>query len=253
MTEYKLGKKPATHDRRDLQLAHFATAAALVPAPVGFGVYTKFARDGWGMLGNDMYGDCEWAEADHCVMGLNALVGKTVPFVPSNTLMDYSDCTGFKANDASTDQGTDMHQSMAYRRKIGVVDANGRRHKIGAYLTLEPGNWLQLLEALWAFQVVSIGFAFPDYAMAQFNAGRAWSVHSGAPVPTEGHAVCVVGRPKVSSVYVVTWGQIQEMTKGFYTKYCDEAYAFISQEDLVKGISPAGYNLTQLNSILGAL
>lgn len=249
---YKLGKKPASHDRRDLQLASF-TYAKLPAAPVGFGLYTRFPKDGWGMLGNDQYGDCEWAEADHCVMGLNALASKQVAFTPSNTLSDYADCTGFKADDPSTDQGTDMHQSMAYRRKTGVVDSHGVRHKIGAYLSLEPGNWNQMLEALYAFRVVSIGIEFPEYAMDQFNAGRAWSVHSGSPQPTEGHAICVVGRPKTYDIYVVTWGQLQLMTKGFYAKYCDEAYAFISEEDLVEGKSPEGYDLSELTTILGEL
>lgn len=254
LPQLKLGKSPASHDTRDLQLAHFEEEGIkLSIAPVGFGPYHKLPADGWGMLGNDLVGDCEWAEAAHCVMALNALVDKTVTFNDKGVLADYSACTGYDPKDPSTDLGTDMHKSLAYRRKKGVVDAHGHRHKIGAYLALEPGNWTQLLEALDVFEVISIGFAFPDYAMSQFNRNKPWSVVSGAPEPNEGHAVNVVGRPKSRSIYVVTWGRLQEMTNAFYAKYCDEAYAFVSTEDLELGKSPTGYDLSQLNSILTQL
>lgn len=248
---FKFGKKPASHDPRDLQLAQFERMGAkLTIAPVGFGPYTRLPVKGWGMLGNDKYGDCEWAESAHSVMALSSLKGAPVKFTDEGVLSDYAACTGFDPNDPNTDQGTDMHQSMAYKRKTGIIDASNKRHKIGAYLSLEPGNWSQLLEAFHVYEDISIGIAFPDYAMDQFNRGKPWSVVSGAPEPTEGHAINVVGRPKSRSLYIVTWGQLQEMTNAFYAKYCDEAYVYVSQEDLVAGKSPTGYDLSELNSIL---
>lgn len=258
LPKLKTGKKPATHNPKDLQLAHFERLGATIsPAPIGFGPYTKLPHNGWGMLGNDEYGDCEWAESAHCVMALNKLVGKSVDFTRENVLSDYAS-TGFDINagppgDNPTDQGTDMHQSMSYRRHTGVIDAHNTRHKIGAYLSLEPGNWLQLLEALHVFETISIGFAFPNTAMGQFNKGLPWSVVAGAPAPTEGHAVNVVGRPKQNMIYVVTWGRIQLMTRAFYIKYADEAYAFVSVEDLANGKSPTGYNMSELSNILNSL
>lgn len=255
----KTGKLPASHDKNDFQLAHFERMGATIPiAPVGFGPYTRIAKKGWGMLGNDDWGCCEWAEAAHSVMALTSLTGHTAAFDVNGVLGDYAACTGFDINagppgDNPTDQGTDMHQSMKYRRKVGIVDAHGKRHQIGAYLSLEPGNWTQALEALHVFENLSIGIEFPDYAMDQFNRGKPWTVVSGAPAPTEGHAIDIVGRPKSRSFYVVTWGQVQEMTNTFYSKYCDEAYVFVSKEDLVAGKSPTGYDLSELNQLLAQL
>jgi hypothetical protein len=58
----KLGKRPATHDRRDLAYASYAPAQLVPPATCkgNLGAFTD-----WGLLGNDEYGDCVFAGADH--------------------------------------------------------------------------------------------------------------------------------------------------------------------------------------------
>ena len=48
-------------------------------------------------------------------------------------------------------------------------------------------------------------------------------------------------------------GARQGMTEAFFTTYCDEAWAYISTEDLTNGVDPEGFNLTQLRSDLAAL
>ena len=65
----KLGKHPATPRPKDLRLAAYLDPT--LPAPPGtFGLDHVEPVDGWGMLGNDRYGDCVWAGACHETMVL---------------------------------------------------------------------------------------------------------------------------------------------------------------------------------------
>jgi hypothetical protein len=105
-------------------------------------------------------------------------------------------------------------------------------------------------EALYLFQAVGIGIEFPESAMQQFNSGEPWDVVSGAKVEG-GHYIPLVA--KRDNLEVVTWGALQQMTPAFYEKYCDEAWAYISEENLKAGKSPEGFNLEQLQADLSGL
>jgi hypothetical protein len=43
------------------------------------------------------------------------------------------------------------------------------------------------------------------------------------------------------------------MTPEFFATYCDEAWAYISTEDLNNGVDPDGFSLQQLKADLAAL
>lgn len=247
----KTGKKPAQYDAKLLHLSDFESVKVPVIAPIGYGHYQKIKQN-WGMLGNDRVGDCVLAGADHETMILTSITGKTASFTEGTAVSDYSAITGYNPRDPSTDQGTYMKDAMSYRRHTGILDSNNKRHKVGAYLALEPGNWTQLLQALYAFTVVGIGIEFPDSAMDQYFANKPWTVVKGSAVD-RGHYIPVVGRPTSTYLEIVTWGRAMRMSETFYKKYNDESYVFISNEGLVNGISPEGYNLTDLNNILAAL
>jgi hypothetical protein len=244
--ELKLGKLPATYDKRDLLFKEFQVGD-LKPAPKGFGHGSLVPT--WGMLGNDRYGDCVWAGAAHETMMLCAIAKTRAPFNDTVVLQSYEECTGFSPVTGENDNGTNMRDAMNYRRQVGILDANGDRHKIGAFVALEPGNWIEMLEALYIFDFVAIGFEFPASAMDQFNKNKPWAVRSRSPIEG-GHYVPVVDRPFVYDNDVVTWGRRQLMTKGFYHKYVDEAYAVLSTESLVSGKTAEGYDFQSLNDAL---
>lgn len=246
----KLGKKAATYDKRDLTFAEFLKPAPLKAAPVGYG-HAGLVGD-YGMLGNDRYGDCVFAGAAHETMLWNAAAGKAVLFDASSVLSDYAAVTGFDPITGANDNGTDMHNAMTYRRKTGVIDATGKRHKIGAFLALEAGNWDEMLQALYMFEAIGIGVEFPNSAMDQFNAGKPWAVVRGATIEG-GHYIPVVGRPRATQSDVLTWGRKQGMTKSFYHKYNDESYVILSEEMLTAGKSLEGFDLPALNAALKSL
>jgi hypothetical protein len=244
-----LGKQPATHDHRDLLFESYVRPDGLPARPATFGHDTSIAD--WQMLGNDRYGDCVFAGAAHETMLWTAAHGQPVTFDDHHVLDDYSAVTGFRPADPSTDQGTQVRDALSYRRMTGIADAHGQRHKIGAYVALEPGNVDHLLEAAYLFGAVGIGIQFPSSAMTQFDQGRPWSVVAGAKIDG-GHYVPLVG---VHHRYleVVTWGRVQRVTRGFLAKYMDESWGILSEEYLAIGKSPEGFNLDQLVRDLQAL
>jgi hypothetical protein len=256
MPALKLGKQPATQDPKDLVFAKYVDTSKLPKAPAEFGHESLFPPKGWGMLGNDDWGDCAWAGPAHETMLLAKEDKKLVSFTTQGVLSDYAAGTGFDPNagppgENQTDKGSNVRDVLKYRRTTGVVDANGKRHKIGAFVKLHPGNIEHILQALYIFEVVGIGFLFPDFAMDQFHRGEPWDVKPGAPVPTEGHYVCAVG--KRANIDVVTWGSLQQMTVPFFEKYCDEAWAYISTETLNNGHMINGFDIKQLEADLNAL
>ncbi len=255
MPGLRLGKQPATDDTRDLLFTKYVDATQIPPAPAEFGHETLFPPKGWGMLGNDEWGDCAWAGPAHETMLLSTEGAHPATFTTANVLSDYAAGTGFNPSAGPpgsnpTDQGSNVRDVLQYRRKTGIIDEGKKRHKIGAFVKLEPKNLNQIYQALYLFQAVGIGLEFPRSAMEQFNEGKPWSVVEGAQIEG-GHYVCCVA--KHQDIDIVTWGALQQMTVPFFEKYCDEAWAYISTEDLQKGKDPDGFKLSQLKEDLAKL
>lgn len=248
---FKLGKKPARPGAVRLKLANYTNRAALPPLPATFGHEAAVGARDWGMFANDRYGDCVWAGAVHETMLLVREAGGTVSFTDGAVLGDYAAATGFDPADPETDQGTDMQQAAAYRRATGIADAGGARHRIAAYLALEPGNVEHLYLAAYLFGAAGIGLQLPSSALVQTKQGQVWDVVADAPIEG-GHYVPLVGR-QADGLHVVSWGAVQVMTEAFLAKYCDEAVAYVSLECLIDRRSPEGFAYDDLIADLAAL
>ncbi|MEV6432563.1 hypothetical protein [Nocardia sp. NPDC051463] len=247
----KLGKLPARINSVYMKLGAYLDMPAVLPMiPDEFGHENLIAD--FGMLANDQVGDCVWAGAAHETMLWCREAGSDATFSAGSVLSDYTAATGYDPDDPSTDQGTDMQAAASYRRRIGVLDATGRRHKVGAYVALTVGDPDQLAAAAYIFGAVGVGLRFPDYAMDEFTAGKPWALRHGIQKIAGGHYVAVTGRGKNGNFRVITWGKVQEMTPGFYRRYCDEALVYFSSEFLTAGVSPEGFNLAQLRTDLRA-
>ena len=253
MASFKLGKLPATPRPTDFKFSDFASTIQLPTVPSRFG--HGGAYPDWQMLGNDQYGDCVWAGAAHEHMLINKVVhGVDVPFDDDAVLGDYSAATGFDRNDPSTDNGTDVHKALDYRRKTGIADSTGARHKIGAYVSLDPKSWEHLEQAAFIFGAVGIGFEFPGSAMDQFNAHEPWDYVPGSKIEG-GHYVPTVGSVDAKDqATALTWGKRQVFTPAFYEQYNDESWVYITNEELRSdGKGLHGFDIQKLNSYLSAL
>lgn len=245
----KLGKLPARKDAVKFKLTQYAK---LPTAPKR--VNHLSVIDSWqGLMGNDQLGDCVCAEAGHGTIFYNALAKNQVVVTTDNVIEMYKAVAGYVPGDPSTDQGTDMQVAASWRRKTGILDAQGKRHQIAAYLALSgKGATLeeQIKQSIYYFGAAGVGFNFPSYAMDQFNAGKPWTVKKGSI--EGGHDVLAVAYD-ATYLYVVTWGKVQKMTWGFLKKYTDEALAYLSPEALVKGKSLDGFDVAQLQADLNSL
>jgi hypothetical protein len=152
MPELKLGKQPATKDPRDLMFAKYVDESQLPTPPAQFGHESLFSPTGWGMLGNDEWGDCAWAGPAHETMLLSKEGGNAATFDTAGVLSDYSAGTGFDPHAGPpgqnpTDQGSNVRAVLDYRSKTGIVDTSGKRHQIGAFIKLEPKNLTHIFQA----------------------------------------------------------------------------------------------------------
>jgi hypothetical protein len=244
----KLGKLPARPDAVKLKLSTYLKTASLPTPPATFG-HDHLVKS-WPMLANDQLGDCVIAGGLHESQLWNASAHKTIRVDDHAAIRNYSAITGYDPADPNTDQGTDMQVAASYRRKTGLVDADGKRHKVAAYVALNPGDVDQLYAAMYLFGAVGIGIEFPAYAMDQFNARQSWHVQRVNAAIEGGHYIPGVARASVGLVTVVTWGRAISMTEGFYARYCDEGVAYLSTEMLTNGVSIDGFKLAALQDDL---
>jgi len=235
-----LGKKPAVSKPSDLKLTSFLIALPPLPSK-RFGYGTLFTD--WRMLGNDYVGDCVFASADHQTMLWNKLAGHPVSFTKENTLADYSAVTGYNPKDPNSDQGTVVQEALSYRRKTGVIDSNGKRHKIDAYARIPAGNFSLMLRCVWTFGAVEIGFEVPSSALDQWHAGEVWDDVGDSNIEG-GHDVPIVGSmDPTTECSCITWRRKQRMTKRFYERYNDEAWVPLSFEQM----TAAGFNVRHID------
>lgn len=255
-TRLRLGKLPATRDKRDLLFRNYLTGKLPTP-PKQFGHENLISDDLWQMLGNGPddsvapgfqgAGDCVFAGACHETMLWTREGGQPATFTGANAIAAYSKVTGYNPKTGANDNGTDVRTALKFRQKTGIQDSSGVTHKIGAFLAIEPGNFTHVLQALYLFGAVGLGIQFPSSAMDQFNANEPWAVTKGSSIEG-GHYIPLVASR--STLECVTWGRTQLMTTAFFSKYCDEAYAILSPEMLHAGMSPEGFDLAQLQADL---
>lgn len=261
MTTFRYGKADPTRDDRDLKFARYRTAEPLPAPPDNWGYDNVVPQGGWGMLGNDQWGDCVWAGAAHEHLLTSTVAGRPASFDDDGVLSDYSAATGFDENAGPpgsnpTDRGTNVRSALGYRRSTGIVDAAGTRHKIGAYLALDvdritSGDFSEVAEAAYLFGAVGVGIQVPKSAEDEFGEHKMWSYVPDSP-NAGGHYVPIVAHRK--HVECVTWGRVQPMGQRFVSHYVDEAWAIVNPDFLdVNGKNPQGFDMKQLEADLAQL
>jgi hypothetical protein len=262
----QLGKKPATEDHRDISLGLLKALAKDAGTPLPepptrpFGHGTVYSDGAWRMLGNgpddtvepgfDGAGCCVWSSAAHVSMEGAKVLGRRVEFTGRNVIGDYTAVTGYRIGEPATDQGTNMRDAMRYRQRVGVTDAAGKRHRIGAYVSIEPGNLAELAEAIWWFGFAEVGFVFTAAQYDQFDRGL-WDYVPGSP-DEGGHAVPLFGRTKIG-LGAVSWADHVFMTPRLIQEQNDETWVAISEDHLRVGKTERGFDLAHLNAQLGLL
>ena len=245
---FKLGRIPSEPDDRDLMFAKYATPTKItVPVEIG---HENLIRS-WGMLANDRYGCCVFAAAGHEVELWTAEGDAPITVTDREVLSDYHDVAGFDPADPSTDHGCMIRDSLKHRQQIGTL-AYGQRHKIGAYLALDPQDHDAIATALYLFGAVELGVEITRSAQEQFAAGEPWDLTDDTDI-LGGHDVPIVAR-RGGDFEVVTWGAVQKVTPAWFDAFVTEAWAVLSPDILGSdGISPEGFDIETLKADLASL
>lgn len=244
----KLGKLPARHDARTLQMAQYLAPGALPKIPSKFD-WTGKVRS-FGEMLNNQVGDCTIAAAGHLIQIWTANDGVETILPDSTILSAYSAVSGYDPATGDNDNGAVELDVLKYWRTHGIGG-----HKIQAFVALEPANHDHVKAASFLFGGCYIGLALPLSAQNQ----KVWAVPSGGlhghgqPGSWGGHAVPVVAYD-AHGLTVVTWGALQRMTWGFWRAYTEEAYAVLSHDFLgADSIAPNSFDLAQLQADLKLL
>lgn len=246
---YSLGKKPVKVDNRTFKLSKYLQKEIL-PSPPRFSCQAKVTN--WGMMLNDIIGDCTVAAAGHKIQQWTTYAN-TPQYVPSDMaiLRAYEAVGGYVPGRPETDNGAYMLDVLRYWRKNGI---GGR--KIVAFALLDKGNVEELKAAISIFGNAYLGLELPLTAQWQ----SVWSVpahgpvRDGEPGSWGGHAVPAVMYSE-RAIGVITWGELLYMTPRFYRHYCSEAYAIVSEDWLKDGCacSPTGFDMESLLADLRAV
>ena len=247
----KLGKLPAREHAIQFKFGSYFDKSKLPTPPAYFGHHDLVKQ--WGMLANDRVACCVFAGAGHSTMMWRAEGGTPVAFDDASVLKSYSELTGFDPSNPASDQGSDMEDAAAYRRKTGILDADGQRHTIDSYVALARGDIDEIILATYLFGASGAGINLPSTAEQQFDAGHVWDVVPHAR-DRGGHYVPIVGvQRNTGHLLCVTWGRLHAMTPAFYKFYSDEAVAYVSTDPLKNNRSPEGYAIDALRADLRSL
>jgi hypothetical protein len=237
-----LGKLPVRTDVRTLSLARYVDQLVLPPPPRTFAETAKVGS--WPLYANDRIGDCTTAAAGHMIEAWTAAVrGQAVVLTDEDVLDAFEHVK--RVDPLTGEEGAVELEVLQYWRKHGIGE-----HRIGAFARVSVHNRRLVETGAWLFGGLYIGLQLPLTAQQQDVWDWTGSLAGDAkPGSWGGHAVDVVaydGR----GVTVVTWGRLKQMTWEFWDRYCDEAYAILSEDFLAGGKAPNGFDLAALKADL---
>ena len=245
MANYRFGKHPPKIDYRTLRFRNYVKADLAAPPP-SFTILPR-VYDNLGekdpsklfpMDGNDTKGDCTIAALAHAITLYHGLIGKKkVIMSPAAVLKLYFHLTG------GVDSGLNEADVLNYWRQ-NKVDGD----EILAYVSIDPKNHTHIEQAIQIFGGVYIGFQVQQNCVQEFDAHQPWIP---GPLTNDGHAVFAVGYDN-SGVTVLTWGNTQQGTWGWWDECVDEAYAILPPEAKNPGFA-TGFNFAQLQTDLQAV
>jgi len=241
MGNYRFGKHPPKVDYRTLLFKKYLKAGIAAP-PATFNVlttvYQKLAVNNpaalFPMDGNDTVGDCTIAGLAHATTVYQGLVGKKSIMSKPAVLKVYYHLTG------GPDTGLNELDVLNYwqSNKVG-------NEQILAFVKIDPKNHTHVQQAIQMFGGVYLGFQVQQNAIQDFDNHVPWTPGT---LTNDGHAVYAVAYDG-NGVTVLTWGNTQQGTWGWWDECVDEAYAILPPQAQTPGFAP-GFDFAQLQADL---
>ncbi len=244
MPGYRFGKHPPKQDYRTLRLKKYLKSSLPAP-PVSHNVlqtvYTKLGVSDptqlFPMDGNDKFGDCTIAAVAHAITVYSGLVGQTNIMPKPAVTKLYFQLTG------GVDSGCNELDVLNYWNDHSVSG-----DQILAYAAIDVKNHTHIQQAIQLFGGVYLGFQVQENAIEEFDAHQPWTP---GPLTNDGHAVYAVAYD-AGGVTVLTWGNTQQATWGWWDECVDETYAILPPEAQQPAFDP-GFDFAQLKADLAAV
>lgn len=178
----------------------------------------------YGMMLNDVEGDCTCAAPGHMIQTWTALNGSEVTVPDSAIQTAYEAVGGYVPGDPSTDRGAQIVDALNYFRDKGIGGYQISAH--GEVILTQ----LRIMQALYVFDCVDMGIQLP--LSAQGQVGGYWDFTtpdaSGLDAPgTWGGHSALIAYADPYKVKIVTWGALQDASWRWLEYYADEAHAAI--------------------------
>jgi hypothetical protein len=239
MPAYRFGKHPPKQDYRTLRFKDYVTST-LAPPPPSDNVLERLklpVKDPtklFPMDGNDTLGDCTIAALAHAETTFRGLVGQQ-KIMPKNAVVKlYFHLTN------GVDSGLNELDVLNYWQS-NRVDGD----ELIAFVKIDPKNHTHIEQAIHLFGGVYLGFQVQQNCVQEFDTHKPWTP---GPLTNDGHAVFAVAY-NANGVTVLTWGNTQQGTWGWWDECVDEAYALLPPEARKHGFAP-GFDIAQLESDL---
>lgn len=242
LNKFRLGKAPARKDPRNFKLAKYLSALPSPPSKIDWLKRVKT----YPMMMNDQLGDCTIAGAAHLLQVWNGRV-----IADEDVVKFYSAVSGYDPKTGANDNGAVLLDVLNKWRRKGIFP----EEPITAFVEINPKDRNEVRVAIDLFGGIYTGLMLPYSAQKQV--GKTWAPSKGAdgaPGSWGGHCV-PIGRYSSEQLSCVTWGAQQKMTWKFFSEYCDECYAILSQDWIgqTNRVAPSGFSFEQLQADLGLL
>lgn len=247
----RYGRRPPKRARA-LQLGSFLTGA--VPAHPAAADYLARLGGGWGMLGNDVAGDCvavTWAHFRRLVTAL--LGGREVypsqeqvwaVYRTQNPHFDPAGGADSNGPGSKADGGMDIQTLCEYLVKHGGPDGV----KAVGFAQVNVHNTEEVKAAIAIFGALWTGITVQEVNQEQFADGKPWDYSRTSP-DEGGHSVLTGGYggpgagPLGGDERFLTWAEETSFTDGFWSHKTDEAWVVIWPEHLKDDAFLAGVDL----------
>jgi len=252
-----LGKKPARPGAVRFKFKDYVHLRQIKVPPV----FGHVVNTDYGMLGNDIAGDCVICDIAHQIMIRARATHRPIPeFTTQGILNIYSDWTGYdpraeldQNGNNPTDNGTDMQVAASKVRTVGFPDAHGQLHFTKAYGAIQVRSWDELIAATYLFGAVSMGFNLQKAQSDQFDNRQPWQYVQGSPF-LGGHCITMCGRNSRGLGVGISWGRTTGIDRHLIEQTMDEGIIQFSLDYILpSGVSPEAINVAQLDSDLAAL
>ncbi len=215
----KLGRRSVTHLPQKKLMGH--TLMGLLPPPPRI-CDNRRGLTQWGMMGNDVLGDCTCAGVAHSlqVATLNTNVESSAPDAVVEAA--YQKYCGYVPGDPASDQGGDESVVLA-----GIETDGFNGHRLLGTVTVDPHNLDHMTQAIASFGSIYIGAELPLSARSQ-HVWDADATAAGQPGTWGGH--CIVSAAydlEAGKMPWITWGVNQDATIAWALKYVDEVHVLL--------------------------